>query len=319
MSSPARYFKGADAIPHAPVSAVSGGALIQLPDGRAALVPTAVVAGEWTEPQVRGLVWVAKTASIVMLPGQRAYLDVSAQTATYKRDAGTQDFYLGSVAQDAAADDAEVLIDLNAIPANLIDLRAGRGEIDDEATLGLGATRGFDEIITLAFDAVAEVAQAAIVSGVTFPANKGWIFEAEVAIYNIGDAAALDINVGVANASHASDMDAATESALFHFDGNDLSAKCESDDGTTEVNAQDSTVDLVDDVYALLQIDARDNTNIKFYINGVRAVSGSTFKLNAATGPLKALVHLEKTSDDTVADVRVRELFVRTCEPTTAA
>lgn len=319
MSTEATFARMGDVVQHTCVAAVAGGEVIQLPDGRAGVAVTGYAAGDLGTYQVRGHVRFTKTASVVMLPGQRAYWDVSASAANYKRDNGTQDFYLGSVVNDAAAADATVTVDLNAIPANLIDLRAGRGEIDDEATLGLGATRGFDEIVTLAFDAVAEVAQAAIVSGVTFPANKGWIFEAEVAIYNIGDAAALDISVGVANASHASDMDAATESALFHFDGNDLSAKCESDDGTTEVAAQDSTVDLVDDTYALLQIDARDNTNIKFYINGVRAVSASTFKLDAATGPLKALVHLEKTSDDTVADVRVREMFVRTCELTTAA
>jgi len=40
----------------------------------------------------------------------------------------------------------------------------------------------------------------------------------------------------------------------------------------------------------------------------------SVFKLDAATGPLKALIHVEKTSNDTVAIVDTEFFRVRTAE-----
>ena len=60
------------------------------------------------------------------------------------------------------------------------------------------------------------------------------IFEARVAIFDIGDDAELDINFGLASASHATDMDLVAVSALFHLNGNVLDILAESDDGTTE-------------------------------------------------------------------------------------
>ncbi len=170
--------------------------------------------------------------------------------------------------------------------------------------------------LTLSFDAVAEVAMAALYSNDSVPVADGPIFEGVIAVYDIGDNAALDINFGLANGTHATDFDSVTESVVFHLDGNALDINAESDDGTTEVAATDTTVNAVDDTYAEYWIDCRNLADIQLYIDGVNVLSGSTFRLDNATGPVFPIIHLEKTSDNTVADVRTKFIGVRSTDLT---
>ena len=288
-------------------AARSSGEVIQLPDGRAGVrsglnsLAIGDAAGFYTE----GVFAVQKTASVVMLNGQEAWFVSSTNSASHSV-AG--DFFIGTVVEDAAASDSTVLVDLNTKRlSNAAEL--GVGEWSQEATLGLGVTQ-LGGASQLAFDAVAEAAQAATLSLDSVAVAGDGIFEAEVAIYDVGDNAALDINFGLANASHATNADSITESVFFHLDGSSLNILAESDDGTTEVAATDTTVDAVASTYALYQIDARDPAGVKLYINGVRVLSASTFVLTDATGPLKALFHIEKTTDNTTADVRVKSARV---------
>jgi hypothetical protein len=124
--------------------------------------------------------------------------------------------------------------------------------------------------------------------------------------------------VGIANATHASDADTIAESVFLHVDGADTNGAvnilAESDDGTTEVAATDTTVDFAAGTPFEFRIDCRDLTDIQIYINGVNVLPASVFKLNAATGPLKLLAHIEKGANDTLADVRVHHLAIRTTD-----
>lgn len=304
-------------------AALSAGDVIQCADGKAGIVlgannaSDAFASGERVTVAKTGRFKVLKTASIVLLDGGKAYFDRSANTATYAPGSG--DFYLGRVVGDAAASDVTVVVDLNVQPQYQIEL--GKGEWTNAATDGLGVTQPSlgSPILKLAFDAVAEVAMAALYSTDTIPVADGPIFECKLAIYDIGDDAALDINFGVANGTHGTDFDSVTESAVFHLDGSDLSVSVESDDGTTEVAADDTGVDLVDDTFAYFWIDCRDLANIKYYINGVRVDDTAVLhKLDNATGPLLAIVHVEKTSNDTTADVRVEQMTVRSTDLTSS-
>ncbi|NUQ10278.1 MAG: transposase, partial [Phycisphaerae bacterium] len=93
-----------------------------------------------------------------------------------------------------------------------------------------------------------------------------------------------------------------------HLDGTALDIKVHSDDGTTDVAPVDSTIDAVDDTFFELWIDCRNPADVQVYVNGVDAVpAGTTLTLAAATNALKAIAHMEKTNDDTVADLRIHE------------
>jgi hypothetical protein len=187
-------------------------------------------------------------------------------------------------------------------------------------TLGLGVISSdqANGVLKFSFDAVAEVAVAALyMANSPFPVAGNPIFECRLAVYDKGDDAALDVNFGLANDSHATDCDAITESVLFHLDGNDLSLKCESDDGTTEVAATDTTVDLVDDTFYDFKIDCSDLEDVTFWYRAVgaqawtRLLAATTFDISHAVGPLTPLFHVEKTSNDTTADVRADWVRVR--------
>lgn len=181
-------------------------------------------------------------------------------------------------------------------------------------TLGLGVTSvdGANGILKFAFDAVAEAATAVLyMANSPLDITKDPIVEFRLAIFDIGDDAALDINFGLANDTHATDADVITDSIFFHLDGADLSLKCECDDGTNETAATDTTVDLVDDVFYDFKIDATTLADVKFYYRAIgapawtRLLSSTTFSVAASTAIVTPIIHMEKTANDTTADVRL--------------
>ena len=304
-------------------AAIASGEVIQLADGRAGVYEglNAAASGDTISVRTKGRFTCLKTASINLLKGGRAFWGRSANKVNYKPASG--DFFMGTVAEDALAAASNVVIDLNVLPNyDLVFDGNANGEClwAQEATDGEGVTEATLAIPTkLSFDVVAEVAQAALFPSQAknhTPIADGGIFEFEVAIYDIGDNALLDINFGVANESHGTDADSITESVFFHADGADspIAILAESDDGTTEVNATDTTVVAVDDTFQEFWIDARDPSDIQLYIDGVNVLPASVFKLDAATGPIFPIVHLEKESNDVAADVRVKRITVRTSD-----
>lgn len=314
MSSEATYSRDHSTLKHVAQSVLFSGQVIQLPDGRAGYVASLknVPAGDTVAIQVEGIAEVPKTAGIVILDGGDVYWDVSASKAHFRQEAGTPDFKIGVAVGDYASSDTLLKVNLNKQGQYTINLEQG-GEWTAEETLGLGVTFLPGGGAKLAFDAVAEVAQAAIYSVHTVPVSAGIILEGRVAVFDRGDAAALDIDIGLANASHATDFETVANFAVIHFDGNDLSIKVMSDDGTTDVAAVDSTIDAVDDIYFEFWIDCRNLADVQIYVNGVDAVpNGTTLVLIAASNALKALAMMEKTSDDTTAEIRISRLRVRT-------
>ncbi len=64
-----------------------------------------------------------------------------------------------------------------------------------------------------------------------------------------------------------------------------------------------------------LWIDMRDPADVQLYVDGVNVLPDTVFKLDAATGPLGLLVHLEKSSSTaTAGPVYVDRAILRTAE-----
>jgi hypothetical protein len=167
----------------------------------------------------------------------------------------------------------------------------------------------------LTFTTATEAEKVDIISVRSVPVTVPMILEAIVNVETVADADVGDLSIGLANATHASDADSITESAFFHQDsGADLNLDAESDDGTTEVAATDTTKDIVAGTRVELWIDARDLTDLHYYVDGVEVLASTTFDISVATGPLKALVHWEKSSNDTPGEVRVSHLAIRTTD-----
>ena len=186
-------------------------------------------------------------------------------------------------------------------------------------TVGLGVIHSDEAngVLKFVFDAVAEIAVATLfMENSPFDIDKAPIFEARVAIFDIGDDAALDIDIGLASDDHATDFEAIAAFVAIHLDGNSLNIMAHSDDGTTDVAAVDTTKDAVDNTYFMVKIDCADKADIKIYLdmdgNGyVRVASATTFTLAAYSGALTPIVMVEKSNNDTLADVRVDRIRVQ--------
>lgn len=307
------------------VAAVAGGEIWQLPTGEAAVATNlnsrdALAGARFTTV---GKFKVTKTASVVITKGQPVYWDHSANSATYA-PASDKDFYLGTADLDAASADTTLIVNLNRKARYKIDLN--RGDLEDEfltaivktvvgsTTVEVPHIRKFGASHSLLFGATAEAQKLDLLSQQGFALGSNWIVEGGFNVIDDGDATAIDFNIGVANATHASDADSITESCFLHLDGNTLDLFAESDDGTTEVAATDTTVNIALGTPVHFVIDGRNPADIQIYVNGVLMLSSTTFVLTAAAGPLKLLAHLEKSADDTTADYRINYLRVRTME-----
>lgn len=305
----------ADYVPDADITA---GEVLQLRTGEAAVFPTGVDFDtlETGAGIVEGVARLNKTANIVLPSGVQVFWDHSANTATYA-PANDRDFYVGYAVADAAAADTYVDVRLNKVPNYAIDVAtqpfttavvgteaAGEGGLSGPKRNGGGHR--------LVLSATSEAQKVDILSDRGFAVGANAFIEAEVSVIS-GSASggAQDFNIGVASGTNATDADSIATSAFIHLDGNSVNILAESDDGTTEVAATDTTIDLTASVPFTLWIDMADMSSVKFYVNGARVLSGTAFNLAAATGTLYLLAHLEKTTGTTVYDVKVNYLRAR--------
>jgi hypothetical protein len=302
----------------APTGGWTVGQVLQIADGRAGVVTGthSPGAGQMTALQVGGQRTLTKTASVVVLDGDPMYWDRSANTATPLRALAGADFPIGVAVGDHAGAGSTVVVDLNTCPVYTIDALADPGTTVVVLTAGAPALTVHPGYLKLAMDTTTEAQKVDLLSDNSVPLTIPFIVEGRITIADNGDDTALDINVGIANATHATSADTITESCFLHFDGNDLKINAESDDGTTEVAATDTTVAHVEDTYFDFRMDCRDLTDIQMYVDGINVLPASVFKLDAATGPMKLLAHIEKTSNNTPGELRIQHLAIRTTDIT---
>jgi len=309
-------------------AAIASGEIYQLPSGRAAYKKgvNAAAAGDTVAFSDEGQVTVPKTASQVWIDGGPIWWDHSANAATCipPMAAGDRDFFLGSAVGDAASADTTGAVNLNVRPVYEIDLQ--RDEFDaiivktvvgsTTVEIPVVKTRGGTNL--LIFGTTAEAQKVDLLSKRSFAKGAKWIVEGIVNVLTNSDNAAGDFNIGVANATHATDADSITEACFLHTDGNALDISAASRDGTTTVAITDTTTDFAVGTPFHFVMDGRNLADIQIYINGVLQLGSTVFKLDAATGPLKLLAHLEKTSDDSPGTYGIVALRMRQMQQDTA-
>lgn len=315
--SEATHRQEGDTLDYIPSSALTAGQVIQISDGRAAIPANDIAANEAGAVRVEGVFRVAKTASVVVIDGAPLWWDHSANTATPvpPLTTGDRDFYLGTAQGDATSAATTVDVALNVRPTYAIDMQRDGGDTAVVLTAGTPYLYSRGGTLEAGFSATAEAQKLDWLSKRSFPKGANWVLEATFEVVTNADADVADLSIGVANATHASDADSITESCFIHLDmGADLNIDAESDDGTTEVAATDTTVDFAVGTPVHIAIDGRDESDIQIYVNGVLVLGSTVFTLAAATGPLKALFHMEKSSNDSPGVVQLDQLTVRIME-----
>jgi hypothetical protein len=258
------------------------------------------------------------------------YASVYGAASGYVDDVDNENFIgMAMTAAAAAGDYIEVLRQTKADELDQLGAIDGNVVIDDDfledypaaatafglggqpwlklETDGLGVIESAEAngVVKCVFDAVAEVAVAAFwMPSMPIEMDAHPIVEFRVAIFDIGDHAALDINFAIAGEGHATDFDASTNYIGFHLDGASLLIYGQSK-ATATVAAVTTAVSAVDNTYLNLKIDVTNKADAKLFINGVRVCSSTTFDLSGWTANATPIVHVEKTSNDTTADVRV--------------
>lgn len=297
-------------------AAVASGEIHQMPDGRAGVYTgiNAAASGDLVGYSTEGVFTVTKNASTVFVDGQQCFWDHSANEAVHAPSLTDRDFFIGSVVGDAASTDTTMLVNLNVKPTYIFDMAADPYDSVVVLTAGTAQVRNLGGAQSLEFSATAEAQKVDILSKQGFALGSNWILEGSVEVVDDGDDAALDFNIGVASGTHATSADTIAESVFLHTDGNVVNILAESDDGTNEQAATDTTIDYTLGTAFHFVMDGRDPTDVQIYINGVLALGAKTFNVSDGSGPLYALAHLEKTSNDTPGEFHVNYLRVRTGE-----
>lgn len=289
--------------------AYSSGEVIQLPDGRAGVVSVDVTGGNPVGVYVAGVFKVAKAAAMQLLPGGRLFWDHSANAGSYKK-VNDRDFYFGRVRDDAAAADATCYVSLNVNPPADIDcLRDAALSVatGTAAAGGFGLPQVYGNSRALTLTGTAEVQCVDIFSVDRFALGSNWIADFVVRLGANGSNNTVDFDIGVANATSASDAGAIAESCFFHIDGGALDVFASSDDGTTEVNETDTTIDATAGSAVANRfefwLDGRDPSNVKFFVNAVEVLpaTANLGNLALAAGPLGLLAILEKSTGTATA------------------
>lgn len=304
-------------------AARTAGDIIQLPDGRAGQVTLSVASGELVAVRVKQgalLKSVAKAAGLVGLKGGPAWWDHSANAITPNEPIGSsdRDFYAGVFAEDAASADATCSLLLNLEPRYIIDSTRDYGDtaivktVVGSTTVEVPQVYNRGGMIFFQFGTTAEAQKVDWLSDRKFALASNWIVEILLELITAADNAAVDIDLGVGSGTNATDFESVAEFATFHLDGNDLNIDAQSDDGTTDKAPTDTNTDIVVGTPVRFVLDGRDHTRVKYYINGVEQLpsEANLGVLTAATGPLGAIIHAEKTADDSplafAARIRVR-------------
>jgi predicted RecA/RadA family phage recombinase len=322
MSDTTGRVRGGNEIRKTAAAAVAAGAVNQLADGRAAVYTgqAAAASGDRTNWTTEGQYVFTKATGVLMVDGQRVYWDRSTPAATFRK-VNDRDYYLGRLVGDAASADTTCTVNLNVDPE--YDL-----SIEDSPCLstivGTAAAGGFGypvhlggaSILELTATNEAQKVDLMTVDGFAVGANA--IVEGEFRVISDGAGSAVDVSIGVANGTHATDADSITESLFIHLDANNTNINVESDDGTTEVAATDSTADYTEGSTKACQVhfvmDMRDPADIQVIVNGALVLGSTVFKLDAATGPLFLLAHVEKTSSTDTYKIAIDRLTARFAE-----
>lgn len=302
-------------------ASVGVGELFQLSDGRAARYrgTAAASSGDQVYFDSDGKHTCTKTSGFVALAGGRAYWDHSANAITYKK-VNDRDFYVGRFAEDAASTEVICVVDLNVDPPYDLDLARdpfATTIVGTQALGGLGLLRrgGCHNIV---ISATNEAQKVDMLGKDGFARTANAIIEGCFNVISDGAGTVVDVSMGIANGTHATDADSIAESLFVHLNANDVNIYLESDDGTTEVAATDTTIDYTEGVGIANRVefwmDMRNEADIQCYINGVLALTASVFKLDAATGPLRLLVHVEKTASTDAYELDIEWLRARFME-----
>ena len=122
----------------------------------------------------------------------------------------------------------------------------------------------------------------------------------------------LVIGVSSAHTNAEDSLDAVTVNAWFRMEGTSANILVEADDGTLNTDDQDSTIDLVDNIWTHFKIDFSDLTDVKFEVDGVEQGGAAVSMANiAATVMVQPIVCLQRDTGTEEEKIYIDRFRVR--------
>lgn len=276
----------------------------QMPDGSAGVYDgtATITAGSYLYYSTTGTFNVVKNTSVALLKGGKVYWDHSAGEATFRK-LDDQDFYIGRVHEDAAAADSIVVVELNVDPPYDLDLARDpfvTAIVGTQALGGLALNRrgGAHDVVISSTNEAQKVDALGIDGFAAAGANA--IVEFAFCVPSDGAGTAVDVSVGIASATHATDADSIAQHLLMHLDANNTAIRFQSKDGTTTVTSTDSTKTYTEGQTSAVRkevwFDLRDPSDVQVYVDGVNVLAATVFDVSAAASTWRLLMHVEKTA-----------------------
>ena len=128
----------------------------------------------------------------------------------------------------------------------------------------------------------------------TIDVTKAPIMEARIRMNFEGATFSADQRfvVGLASARNAT-LDSVVTHAWFRVEGANLNILKETDDGTTDTDDTDTTIDIVDNTWTRLRIDMTTLAAVAFSVDGV-AAGGAAMSIPLASGNLQPFIEQQK-------------------------
>ena len=162
--------------------------------------------------------------------------------------------------------------------------------------------------VTLAFDSQGEIQNVCLDFGDKLQLDIDSLIEIE---FRLKTVAALDsattLVFGLQSARN-DDTDSTTNNAQFKLVGSNA-VVCETDDGTTDNDDKATGKTLVDAYKRFVISFAAGKSDVRFFIDGDRVASATTFSMAAATGQLQPFVQIQKTADTNTDSVTIDYVF----------
>lgn len=308
MADDARQVRNAGIEKQLAAATVTAYELWQTPTGKAGVYdnPAAVASGSYFDMRTDGQWTVTKAAGFAALKGNRAYWDHSANALNYKKT-NDRDFYAGRFAEDATSAATTCLLDLNADPPYDLDIARDPFDTLYVGTQGLNTMGVFRRggAHKMIMSTANEAQKMDMLSKDGFALSANAIIEFAIEVVSDGAGSEPDFNIGVANATDSDNADDITDSIFIHLNGNDVNIYAESDDGTVEVVATDTTIDYAEGTRFECWIDMRNPASVAIYVNGSQVLTATTFNVSASVATWFLLAHLEKTAAASVYEIDV--------------
>ena len=208
---------------------------------------------------------------------------------------------LGDLPADDSAAQIEYFDDFLGAEVNTTDGPWKTVDVGDAGEGVVSDAHGGEFALTLA--ATPEAEDAVLYHGdrKTFDIDSKLVFECRAKVTTPG--ASTTVVFGVAG-DHNLDKDSVAQHAWFRLEAG-LDLLLETDDGTTDNDDKDTTLNVVSGTYYTFKIDLTDPSDVKFFVDNQQMLSSFTFDMSAFSGRLQPYFSLDKSSGTGTAGLTI--------------